>query len=81
MILKNELKMKELKSREGIYAIHGYEDREDYLNTLADDRGIAPADVRAIADLLGPEEDFDGLVGELEDYQFAVLLKKSKDGG
>ena len=44
------------------YRAHGYNDREDYLSCLAEDHGVSLASVEALADVLGPEEDFDGLV-------------------
>lgn len=50
------------------YTDQGYKNRADYLACLADDFGVSPATVRAMADLLGPSEDFDGLVTALEDY-------------
>jgi hypothetical protein len=50
------------------YTSQGYKDRDDYLNTLADDRGIDRTAVYMIADILGETEDFDGLVSELEDF-------------
>jgi hypothetical protein len=50
------------------YRAHGYKDRDDYLNSLADDRGIDGFAVHMLADMLGPSEDFDGLVSELEDF-------------
>lgn len=50
-----------------IYQANGYEDREDYLSCLAEDYGVDLDTVKALADLLGPNEDFDGLVTQLED--------------
>lgn len=51
-----------------IYTDHGYANRRAYLVDLADETG-APLDVVfALADILGPTEDFDGLVIELEDF-------------
>ena len=51
-----------------IYKQNGYEDREDYLSCLADDYGLSLEEVvRPLAELLGPDEDFDGLVSSLED--------------
>lgn len=50
-----------------IYQDHGYENRRDYLENLAEDCGVPLENVLAIADLLGPSEDFDGLVSSLED--------------
>lgn len=50
-----------------IYQANGYNDREDYLSCLAEDYGGDLDIVKALADLLGPNEDFDGLVSQLED--------------
>lgn len=50
-----------------IYQANGYDDREDYLAGLAEDYGVDLDTVYALADLLGPNEDFDGLVTQLED--------------
>jgi hypothetical protein len=56
--------------RDTVYTRNGFADREAYLADLADRTGVAPADVQLIADLLGPEEDFDGLVSELDNFVF-----------
>lgn len=50
------------------YQKHGYEDREDYLRSLAEDHGVDYDDVKMIAGMLGPSEDFDGLISTLEDF-------------
>jgi hypothetical protein len=50
-----------------IYTEEGYKSRKDYLNILAEDMGIDKSMVYAAADMLGPNEDFDGLVTTLED--------------
>jgi len=50
-----------------VYQEHGYESRDHYLGTLADDYGVDLETVLCLADLLGPNEDFDGLVTTLED--------------
>lgn len=50
-----------------VYLENGYENREDYLNSLADDYDVNINTVHALADMLGPNEDFDGLLSELED--------------
>jgi hypothetical protein len=50
-----------------IYQEEGYEDRQDYLETLADDYGVSLDIVMALADVLGENEDFDGLVTAVED--------------
>ncbi len=51
-----------------IYQENGFSSRREYLENLAEDMGIDPSIVYALADLLGPTEDFDGLVTSLEDY-------------
>lgn len=53
-----------------IYTEKGYRDRHEYLRELALTYGIAVRFVLAVADLLGPGEDFDGLVSSLEDYAY-----------
>ena len=50
-----------------IYTEEGYKNRRDYLDTLAADFGLPTATVYALAGILGPSEDFDGLVMALED--------------
>lgn len=51
-----------------VYKANGYEGREDYLSCLAEDYGLSLEEVvRPLAELLGPDEDFDGLVSSLED--------------
>ena len=51
-----------------IYEDNGYTSRRDYLQDLADEFGIPLDTVHMMADLLGPGEDFDGLITALEDY-------------
>ena len=51
-----------------VYRENGYNDREDYLSCIAEDYGLDLEQVVwPIADLLGPNEDFDGLISSLED--------------
>ena len=50
------------------YTEAGYKSRRDYLDTIADDLGIDRATVYTMATMLGPSEDFDGLVTMLEDH-------------
>jgi hypothetical protein len=73
---------------DAVYKSHGYEDRDDYLKSLADDYGIDSIAVNAIAGMLGPDEDFDGLISDLEDFDYIGLLdpfrkkgKSDKSGG
>lgn len=58
-----------------IYTEHGYANRRAYLEELADDLGVDLSIVHALADLLGPNEDFDGLVTSLEDFIFEQTTK------
>jgi hypothetical protein len=51
-----------------VYQEQGYESRRDYLDSLADDMEIDRSTVYMMAQMLGPSEDFDGLVTSLEDY-------------
>ena len=53
--------------KESIYTDNGFNSRKDYLNSLADDFGVDKNTVYDLASVLGPEEDFDALVTELED--------------
>ena len=51
-----------------IYTDNGYENREDYLQSLADENEVDISVVHALADVLGENEDFDGLVTGLQDF-------------
>jgi hypothetical protein len=57
----------QIAANQEIYLEHGVESRAEYLAMLADDYCVSLSTVRAIADMLGPNEDFDGLVTALED--------------
>jgi hypothetical protein len=50
------------------YKREGFDDRRAYLLSLSEDLGVDIKTVMILADLLGPNEDFDGLVTSLEDY-------------
>ena len=52
-----------------VYREHGHADRDAYLRSLAEAHDMAEEVVKSLADLLGPEEDFDGLVVALEDAE------------
>lgn len=52
---------------ENIYEQHGYSNRKEYLESLADEYGVPLTVVYELADLLGDAELFDGLVNSLED--------------
>jgi len=51
-----------------IYKNNGYENRKDYLNQLAEEYEIDLNTVYAVASILGPNEDFDGLITSIQDY-------------
>lgn len=50
-----------------IYEEQGYKSRKDYLKSLAEEYGMEYFRIQMLADLYGPNEDFDGLVTALED--------------
>ena len=45
------------------------DNRDEYLDSMADEYGISRQIVAALADLLGEEEDFDGLIEALKDAE------------
>ena len=50
-----------------VYKENGYYSRDDYLKSLSEDYGVPIDAVYALAEVLGPDEDFDGLVSNLQD--------------
>ena len=52
-----------------IYTENGYKNRKYYLNCLAIDHDLPRSTVYMLADMLGPDEDFDGLVCAVEDAE------------
>ena len=52
-----------------VYQENGFNNRREYLADLADNMGMDEDVVFMLADVLGPNEDFDGLVTSLEDYE------------
>lgn len=53
-----------------VYEKHGYQDRIEYLTALAEEYDMHVEDVLMIADTLGENEDFDGLISALEDWTY-----------
>lgn len=51
-----------------VYVENGYENRKDYLKCMAEDYGVPYGDVVQFAQVMGADEDFDGLITMLEDY-------------
>jgi len=50
-----------------IYTENGFQSRKHYLTGLAEDFGLPTDVVFMAASMLGPNEDFDGLISTLED--------------
>ena len=53
-----------------IYVEYGYKNRKDYFEELSLRFNIDISSVYALSEILGKNEDFDGLVSSLDDYQF-----------
>lgn len=51
-----------------IYQQKGFKNRREYLADLADQYGVDYDTVATMAHVLGPNEDFDGLVSTLNDF-------------
>ena len=49
--------------------MNGYENRKEYLIAMAEEFGVDEETVFLLADMLGKDEDFDGLISMLEDYE------------
>ena len=59
----------DMSNAKNIYQANGYADREEYLACLAEEYDVSLTEVvQPIAYLLGPGEDFDGLVSTVRDY-------------
>ena len=52
-----------------VYTKKGYTNRKDYLRSLADEYCVPCEVVFPLAAMLGPDEDFDGLISALEDAE------------
>jgi hypothetical protein len=50
-----------------IYQENGFNNRTEYLRSLSEEYDLPFRDVAMLASVLGPNEDFDGLVTTLED--------------
>ena len=50
-----------------VYKAIGYDNRKEYLNSLADMYGVNAETVYVLADMLGEGEDFDGLISSIQD--------------
>ena len=61
------IEAQEIAANLEIYFEYGAESRAEYLAMLSEDFDVDLDTVHALADVLGPMEDFDGLVTSLED--------------
>ncbi len=52
------------------YHVMGFKDRSDYLTSLVTEYDIPKKAIFCIANILGSNEDFDGLIVALEDYEY-----------
>lgn len=50
-----------------IYQQNGFKNRRDYLTSLVEDFDVDIVKILMLADILGPDEDFDALLTHLED--------------
>jgi len=57
-----------MSNNDSIYLENGYKNRDDYLESLADDYGLPLEFIHSLADMLKGEE-FDGLINALEDAE------------
>ena len=57
---------------ENIYQQNGYADRDNYLTCLSEDYGVSIEDVYSLSEMLGENEDFDGLICALEDVEYLL---------
>lgn len=62
-------------SSQAEYIAQGYRSRRHYLECLAEDHGVPLDLVLGLASVLGPTEDFDALVTELEDLTDSGALE------
>lgn len=58
---------KDLEVNQTIYQQNGYRDRRHYLECMSEDYGVPLETVLVMAECLGADEDFDGLISSLED--------------
>lgn len=62
--------VRKLHMKESIYTDNGYKNRNDYLKSLADEFNVPLSTVKELSDILGADEDFDGLVSELDNMTY-----------
>lgn len=60
------------------YRLCGFENRREYLEAVAETYGAELDAVLTIANLFGPDEDFDGLLSEVADMTGNRFMEVSK---
>jgi len=60
----------DIMKNKNIYKDNGYSDRNDYFVDLSLRFNIDLSSVYALSEVMGKDEDFDGLVSSLDDYQY-----------
>lgn len=58
--------IKDPQSTTNVYLRVGCKDRDAYLRHLSEDFGLPLSKVKTVANLLGPDEDFDALLSTLD---------------
>ena len=66
------MRMEDKIMDKNIYQENGYADRDDYLNCLSEDYGVSIESICNLTEMLGENEDFDGLVSALEDAECLI---------
>ena len=56
-----------------IYLQNGYDNRDDYLQCLAEDYGVPLETVCILAETLGESEEWDALISALEDAEGMIF--------
>lgn len=59
-----------------IYTENGYDSRKHYLECMAEDYGVPVEIVFSLAQMLGSNEDFDGLISALKDAEEMFLVNE-----
>lgn len=56
-----------------VYEENGFNSRREYLESVAEDFGVPLHVVLALASILGKDEDFDGLLSEVDEYSLLMM--------
>lgn len=57
------------KNQNEKYVRLGFKNRQEYLDSLSEERDLGPGVVEALSDVLGESEDFDGLLSSLDEAE------------